>query len=107
MHNVRYPAGGNRVPFRVADEGNISILMAAVGMGNRRLDRVSKMGRSERDFLDGSARELLALQSVQIALDAGVDPNLKDASNRSALDAADSLRYASVVSVLSKLMLNR
>ena len=106
-HNVRYPAGGNRRPFSIADEGELSVLMAAVGMGNRRLDRVSKMGRSERDFLDGSARELLTLESVKLAIDAGVDPNLRDASNRSALDAANSLRYESVVSVLSKLTRNQ
>ena len=65
------------------------------------------MGRSERDFLDSSARELLTLESVKLAIDAGVDPNLRDASNRSALDAANSLRYESVVSVLSKLTLNQ
>jgi len=107
VHNVRYPTGRNRIPFSIADEGEVSVLMAAVGMGNRRLDRVSKMGRSERDFLDGSARELLTLESVMVAIDAGVDPNLRDASNRSALDAASSLRYESVVSVLSELTPNQ
>jgi ankyrin repeat protein len=113
MHNVRYPAGGGggrgvrRAPFQMADEGEVSVLMAAVGMGNRRLDRVSKMGRSDRDFLDSSARELLTLESVTVAIDAGGDPNLRDASNRSALDAANSLRYESVVSVLSKLTRNQ
>jgi len=103
MHRVRYPAGGNRRPFNIADEGQVSVLMAAIGMGNRRLDRVNKMGRSERDFLDPSAMELLTLESVEIAIDAGVDPNHRDASNRSALDAAKSLGYESVVSVLSTL----
>ncbi len=103
VHNVSYPAGGNRAPFNVTDEGEISVLMAAVGMGNQRLDRVDKMGRSERDFLDSSAREFLILESVEIAIDAGVNLELRDASNRSALDAAKSLRYESVVSVLSKL----
>lgn len=107
LHNVRYPAGGNRAPFNVTDEGELSVLMAAVGMGNRRLDRVDKMGRSERDFLDSSARELLTLESVKVAIDAGVDPNLRDAADRSALDVANSLGYESVVSVLSTLTRNQ
>lgn len=107
MHHVRYPTGGNRTPFSIADEGELSVLMAAVGMGNRRLGRISKMGRSERDFLDSSARELLTLESVTLAIDAGVDPSLRDASNKSALDAANNLRYESIVSVLSNLSRNQ
>lgn len=107
MHNVRYPAGGEGEIFRTADEGAVSILMAAVGMGNERLTRIAKMGRSDRDFLDASGRELLVLQSVQIALDAGVNPNLRDAANRSALDAAKRLRYESVIAVLSNFMLKQ
>ena len=51
--------------------------------------------------------ELLTLESVILAIDAGVDPNLRDASNRSAQDAANDLRYESVVSILSKLRRNQ
>lgn len=102
LHSVRYPAGGDGVPFSIVEEGEISILMAALGMGNRRLVRRSRMGRTEGPPLDSRTREALVHEAVKIAIDAGVDINLHDASNTSAIDVAKNLRYASVVALLNE-----
>ncbi len=83
----------------IAEEGEISVLMAALGMGHRRL-RVSwgnddrRAGRLDRD------REEFILESARIAVDAGVDINLKSATNETALDFAKARRYETVVSFL-------
>jgi len=99
-NNVSYPAqrmGDNYL----AEEGEISLLMAAVGMGNRRL-RLSwgtperRAGQVNRD------QEALILQACQIAVLAGVDPGLQDASGQSALDFARARRYGSVVAFLER-----
>lgn len=83
----------------IAQEGEASLLMAAVGMGHRRL-RVSwgnadrRAGRLDQD------REAFIYEAANIAVKAGVDLNLKNAANETALDFAKARRYESVVALL-------
>lgn len=97
--HVSYPAQRNLGENFIADEGEISILMAAVGMGNRRL-RLSwwtperRAGQVDRD------REAAILQASELAVRAGVDLNLRDANGQSALDFARARRYGKVVAFL-------
>ena len=100
VNHVNYPAQ-RMGDFFIADEGEISILMAAVGMGNRRL-RMSwgtperRAGQVSRD------REGLILEAAQAAVLAGADVNLKDATGQSALDFARARRFERVVSFLEQ-----
>ncbi len=107
VHDVRYPIG-NRERHSIEEEGSVSILMAALGMGNRRLRRESG---PDRRGAEGSpavyqpspdAREALALEAVRIAVEAGVDLTIADSSGRTALDAAVDLGYDSVVAYLTE-----
>lgn len=98
VNNVNYPAqrlGENYI----AEEGEISLLMAAVGMGHRRL-RVSWGSPERRAGQLGVNREVFIRDAVELAVDAGVDLNLKNADDQSALDYAKARRYQSVVSLL-------
>jgi len=66
-------------------------LMAAMGMG----------GGSEAWVpLERGQREALTLEAVQLAVDLGVDVNAANTDGRTALDAAKTLKYDSVVSFL-------
>jgi len=66
-------------------------LMAAVGMG----------GGREWEPVDRNAKEALTLESVRILVEAGVDLNVENTSDkRTALDAARTLRYNGVVKYL-------
>jgi len=100
VNHVNYPAQ-RMGDFFIADEGEISILMAAVGMGNRRL-RMSwgtperRAGQVSRD------REGLILEAAQAAVLAGADVNLKDATGQSALDFARARRFERVASFLEQ-----
>ena len=89
VHDVSYPSG-NREIHAVEREGAITALMAAVGMGGRRL--------REGFYLPASNdREFVMLEAVRIAVESGVDVNAADASGRTAVDA---VRYESVVAFL-------
>jgi ankyrin repeat protein len=97
-NNVSYPAqrlGDNYL----AEEGEISVLMAAVGMGHRRL-RLSWWTPERRAGITGRDQEALILAAVKLAVEAGVDLNLRDAEGQSALDFAKARRYRSVVDYL-------
>ena len=100
MNNVSYPAQrmGN---YFDAEEGEHSLLMAAVGMGNRRL-RLSWGTAERRARQVGRDREALILEACQVAVLAGVDVNLKDATGQSALDFAKARRYERVVAFLEQ-----
>ncbi|MBT8147331.1 MAG: ankyrin repeat domain-containing protein [Gammaproteobacteria bacterium] len=100
VNNVSYPAQ-RMGEFFIAEEGEHSLLMAAVGMGNRRL-RIS-WGTSERRARQvGRDREALILEACQVAVLAGVDINLRDATGQSALDFAKARRYERVVDFLQQ-----
>ncbi len=105
VHDVSYPTG-NRERHQVETEGDVSVLMAAVGMGNRRLrngygpDRRGDPSSLPVYQLPRDRREALALEAVQVAVEAGADLDVTDASGRTALDAARELEYDSVVRYL-------
>lgn len=98
INRVSYPAQrmGN---FFMAEEGEISVLMAAVGMGNRRL-RLSWGTPERRAGQLGRDQEARILEAARIAVQAGVAINLQDAEGQSALDFARARRYESVVAFL-------
>lgn len=98
INDVNYPAQRLGENF-IAEEGEISLLMAAVGMGHRRL-RVSWGTPERRAGQLGQNRETFILDAVELAVHAGVDLNLKNAENQTALDFAKARRYESVVSFL-------
>ncbi len=66
-------------------------LMAAVGMGG---------GGNAWVPADRSQREALALETVKLAVDLGVDVNAMNTDGRTALDAAKTLKYETVVAYL-------
>lgn len=92
VHEVTY-LEGNRERHDIEREGAMTSLMAAVGMGGRRLRR-----GFYRPALD--EREARTLEAVRITVEAGVDVNATDAFGRTALDAATDLGYESVVDFL-------
>ena len=98
VNNVSYPAQ-RRGENLMAEEGGINLLMAATGMGHRRL-RLS-WGTPERRAgqLDRSQEDLIR-ESVSIALQAGVDPNQPNANGQTALAFARERRYTSVTALL-------
>jgi ankyrin repeat protein len=67
-------------------------LMAAVGMG----------GGAEWFPVARGEREALALEAAKIAVATGVDVNASDNDGRTALDAAQKLKYASVIAFLAE-----
>ena len=97
-NDVHYPAERRGENF-TAEEGEISLLMASVGMGHRRL-RVSWGTPERRAGRTGQDRESLILDTVTVAVQAGVDLNASNASEQTALDFAKARRYDSVVSFL-------
>jgi ankyrin repeat protein len=66
-------------------------LMAAVGMGG---------GGNAWVPPDRSQREALALETVKLAVDLGIDVNARNTDGRTALDAARALKFETVVSYL-------
>ena len=98
VNNVSYPAQRFGENF-MAEEGNINLVMAATGMGHRRLRlswgtperRAGQLDRSREDFIR---------ESVSIALQAGVDPNQPDANGQTALAFVRERGYASVAALL-------
>ncbi len=98
VNNVNFPAERLGENF-IKEEGEISVLMAAVGLGHSRL-RTSWGTPERRAGQTGESRESLVLESVKVAVEAGVDLNLKNADGLSALTYAKTRRYESVVDFL-------
>jgi ankyrin repeat protein len=67
-------------------------LLAAVGIGGGNVAAWVETSRAER--------EALTLQTVKLAVEAGVDVNAKTEDGRTALDGANGLKYSSVVAYL-------
>ncbi len=97
-NQVVYPAQRLGENF-IVDEGEISLLMAAVGMGHRRL-RVSWWTPERRAGQLQKDREGFVLEAATIALQAGVDSGLRNADGQTALAFARERRYQSVVGLL-------
>lgn len=87
VHHVEYHAGDPPVPR----SQTTTPLMAAVGMGGGFV-----WIQPER-----ADRERLALESVRLALELGADINQANDDGRTALDAANQLRYTSVAEYLT------
>ena len=83
VNDVHYPAERRGENF-MAEEGEISLLMASVGMGHRRL-RVSWGTPERRAGQTGQDQESLILDTVTVAVRAGVDLNASDAADQTAL----------------------
>jgi ankyrin repeat protein len=66
-------------------------LMAAVGMGGGGVAWIPP---------ERSQREALALETVKLAVELGVDVNARNTDGRTALDGARALKYETVVSYL-------
>lgn len=99
VNNVRYPALTRDGQPTVTEEGDISVLMAAIGMGNRRLavswgTQERRAGRIDKDI------EELVYSAASLAIEAGAPIDLTDASKQSALSTAKARRYESVVRLL-------
>ena len=97
-NHVVYPAQRMGENFTV-DEGEISLLMAAAGMGHRRL-RISWWTPERRARQLGKTREEFILEAVTVAVNAGIDPGLKNAEGDTVLAFARQRRYESVVAYL-------
>lgn len=98
VKDVTYPTLRGLEPV-IAEEGGISVLMAAVGMGYRRL-RMSWGSPVRRAGIEGSDREARILEAVEIAVAAGIDSNLQNAQGLAARDFARSRRYEEVFAFL-------
>jgi ankyrin repeat protein len=86
VHHVKYDAGD---PVEKRTQTTTS-LMAAIGMG----------GGGPWAQVSRTAREPLTLEAVKVAADLGVDLNVANDDGRTALDAAQALKYESVVKFL-------
>ena len=60
-------------------------------------------GRAWVDLPTGAEQEALTLECVKLAAAPGVDLNLANDDGKTALDAANSLRYAAVIKYLTDL----
>ncbi len=93
----RFVHHGEKVVEGRAGEGfqhrfeTTTTLMAAVGMGG---------GTEAWVPVERGTRQALMLASVKLAVDLGVDVNAANTDGRTALDAAQALKYESVVSFL-------
>ena len=97
VNNMNYPAQRRGDNF-IKDEGEINLLMAAVGMGHWRL-RMS-WGTPERRSGQLQDKESLIFDSVSVALTTGVPINSTDAEGQTALSFAKQRGYSSVVTLL-------
>jgi len=100
VNTVSFPAQ-RMGDFYIAEEGDHSLLMAAVGMGNRRL-RLSWGTPERRAGQVGRDREALILETCQVAVLAGVDLNLENASGQTALTFAKARGYDRVAAFLEQ-----
>ena len=88
VHSVKYLVGLGANPRSEAT----TALMAAVGMGGGQA-----WVQPER-----SEREALTLEAVKMTLELGVDVNAVNPDGKTALDAANTLRFASVIKFLTE-----
>ena len=92
--HVEYWGGGNReLGWPRVTEGVTTAIMAALGMPRGRGYPFEQPRNRER-------MEALALETVQVALELGVDPNVVNAEGRTALDAARDGAFDRVVALL-------
>jgi len=98
VNNVTYPTLSGMQAV-IAEEGDVSVLMAAVGMGYRRL-RMSWGSVERRAGIEGNDREARILEAAEIAVAAGVDSNIQNAAGMAARDFARSRRYEEVFAFL-------
>jgi len=98
VKDVTYPTLSGLEPV-IAREGDVSVLMAAVGMGYRRL-RMSWGSTERRAGIEGNDREARILEAAEIAVAAGVDSNIQNAAGLAARDFARSRRYEEVTAFL-------
>jgi ankyrin repeat protein len=93
--HVEYWGSGNReLGWPRVVEGPTTLLMAALGMPGVEGGYPFEQPRNRERM------EALALETVQVALELGVDPNAENALGVTALDAARDERYESVVELL-------
>src|SRR5215831_18498470 len=85
-------AGARGNPFEQRKDV-VTPLMAAVGIGG---------GGRPWVEIEKSQREPLALESVKLLVELGIDVNAANTDGRTALDAAKALRYDSVVQFLTE-----
>jgi uncharacterized protein len=88
-HSDRVPAS---FPYQHRKE-TLTLLMAAVGMGG---------GGTPWVDIDRSQREALMLETARLAVELGVDVNAVNTDGRTALDAARTLKFESVISFLQE-----
>ena len=89
VHNAAYKSPADLQPLKEAT----TALMAAVGMGGgRRMRAWAQQNPSDA--------EQLTLESVQLAVELGIDINATDLEGRTALDGARMARWRSVASYL-------
>lgn len=100
-NNVVYPAQRLGENF-IVDEGEISLIMAAVGMGHRRL-RLSWWSPERRANQLQRSREEFILDAVSVAAQAGVSLDSTDSEGKTALAFAKDRRYDSVAALLEAL----
>ena len=96
-NSMSYPAQRRGENF-IKDEGEINLLMAAVGMGHWRL-RMS-WGTPERRSGQLQNKESLIFDTVSAALEAGVPINSTDAEGQTTLAFAKQRNYPSVITLL-------
>ena len=96
-NSMSYPAQRRGENF-IKDEGEINLLMAAVGMGHWRL-RMS-WGTPERRSGQLQNKESLIFDTVSAALEAGVPINSIDAEGQTTLAFAKQRNYPSVITLL-------
>jgi ankyrin repeat protein len=82
----------DRYPWQHRNE-TLTPLMAALGMGG---------GGQPWVEIERSQREALALETVKLLVDLGVDVNASNTDGRRALDAAKNLKFESVVAYLTE-----
>ena len=97
INNMSYPAQRRGDNF-IKNEGEINLLMAAVGMGHWRL-RMS-WGTPERRSGQLQDKESLIFDSVSVILNTDVPLNSTDAEGQTALAFATQRGYSSVVTLL-------
>jgi ankyrin repeat protein len=85
VHHTDYVAEGQKHRTETT-----TALMAALGMG----------GGAEWVPIARAQRETLALEAAKVAVNSGVDVNAANLDGRTALDAAENLKYPSVVAFL-------
>lgn len=98
---VSYPAQRMGNNF-IIHEGEISLVMAAVGMGHRRLRNSWWTPERRAGRLETTSEEFI-LDSVMIAIQSGADPNKVNLEGETALSFAHARRYESVVTYLETL----